>query len=128
ALRRFLRRTAAPLAPAPRTWTTFSASLPEIAAHSPAGRRIEPGRGNLRPDRLPNWIAAIPPWHSDAAAGRLQHVWVAPVSAGARLGWHHAIEGVQVSGLSREFVPLAGMGSAGQVQNIKPSSKLIMQR
>ncbi len=62
-----------PLAPAPRTWTTFSASLPEIAAHSPAGRRIEPGRGNLRHGRLPNWIAAIPPWHLDAVGGRLQH-------------------------------------------------------
>lgn len=32
-----------------------------------------PDSGNLRHDRLPEWIVAIPPWHIDAVGGRLHH-------------------------------------------------------
>ena len=36
-------------------------------------RQIESDSGNLRHDRLPKWIVAIPPWHVDAVGGRLHH-------------------------------------------------------
>lgn len=32
-------------------------------------RKIESARDNLRHDRLPSWIVAIPPWHSDDVGG-----------------------------------------------------------
>ena len=36
-------------------------------------RQIESDSGNLRHDRLTEWIVAIPPWHIDAVGGRLHH-------------------------------------------------------
>ena len=36
-------------------------------------RQIQSDRDNLRHDRLPKWIVAIQPWHTDAVGERLHH-------------------------------------------------------
>ncbi len=69
-------------------------------------RKIGPHRDSLPHDRPPLWIVADPPWHIDAVGARSHHVWVAPVLAGCRLGWHHTVECVHVSGLlSERYAP-----------------------
>jgi len=43
--------------------------------------QIQPDRGNLRHDRPPSWIVAIPPWHLDAVWGERLHPQRPPQAA-----------------------------------------------